>query len=551
MEAEQSQNFNERLSQWVASQGFWFQLRYSLSGSGSKGTAMFHLLRMAFRLLVFVLIVAAGFWVYLVKRTESKHFTEGLQDSLKAGLTASEIEVNGFSRTQGEMVIGSLAVQGGNNTFFSSLEARNIRARMGLLDGLSGFSGEWDTGVVSMSRMEVDLRAGADDAESARQMAESLFRKFRNVRMSSLEVADASVRWGYSERTKGSISNSDLQLQRLDNSLKLRFRGGTFSQNWLRKLEIVDLVISCDPEGLVFEKALLKKGSGTVDFSGLKVTGGERPSLDGAVKIRKLELEGVLPPLQRSFVEGTFSGDFRVAGSTNTTDGVAFAGQVSLDGTDTITLRKRVHLLQALSDVDYVRNYHRVDFNEGSFQMKTSGGGMEISNLTLKSGDLLTLEGKMRVRLPTPEEAQASLATGDTGNSRGGGIVTSGGGPVDEEALPEESDFSLRRAGQEAQRVKEGKQAEGPPSLSQKLELNLELRRLEEQAAERVSRTLRYEGLFRITLPQDAFERAPKLMERFPLDASSKRIPLMVPIEGELVDITLKQAEEIYQLRSR
>lgn len=542
MEAEQSQNFNERLSQWVASQGFWFQLRYSLSGSGSKGTAMFHLLRMGFRLLVFVLIVAAGFWVYLVKRTESKHFNDGLSDSLKSGLTASDIEVSGFSRSQGEMVIAALAAQGGNDTFFSSLEARNIRSRMGLLDGISG---QWDTGVVSVSRMEVDLRAGADDADSAKQMAESLFRKFHNIRLSSMEVADASVRWGYSERTKGAISNSELQVQRLDNSLKLRFRGGTFSQNWLRKLEIVDLVISCDPEGMVFEKALLKKGQGSVDFSGLRVTGGERPVLDGAMKIRKVELEGLLPLAQRSFVEGTLSGEFRVSGSTNTTDGVAFAGLVTLDGTDTITLRKRVHLLQALSDVDYVRNYHRVDFNEGSFQLKTSGGGLEISNLTLKSGDLLTLEGKMRVRLPTPEEAQAALATGEAGPDDSRFIA------ADEQGSSADADFSLRRAGQEAQRLKEGKQQEGPPSLTQKLELNLELRRLEEQAAERASRTLRYDGLFRIMLPPDAFERAPKLMERFPIDQASKRIPLMVPIEGNLYEITLKQAEEIYQLRSR
>ncbi|RYD23425.1 MAG: hypothetical protein EOP88_04255 [Verrucomicrobiaceae bacterium] len=543
MEAEQSQNFNERLSQWVASQGFWFQLRYSLSGSGSKGTAMFHLLRMMFRLMVFLLIVAVGFWFYLVKRTESKAFTEGLKNELKAGLTASDIEVSGFSRSQGEMVIGALAAQGGNNTFFSSLEARNIRSRMGLLDGIHG---EWDTGVVSMSRMEVDLRAGADDADSAKQMAESVFRKFRNVRLSSLEVTDASVRWGYSERTKGSISNSALQVQRLDGNLKLRFRGGTFSQNWLRSLEIVDLVISCDPDGLVFEKALLKKGAGTLDFSGLKVTGGERPVLEGSMKIHKLDVEGLLQPLQQSFVEGSFSGDFRVSGSTNTTDGVGFSGQVTLEAGDILTLRKRVHLLQALSDVDYVRNYHRVDFNEGSFQMKTSGGGMEISNLTLKSGDLLTLEGKMRVRLPTPEEAQSTMGNG------GDGYNTAGGGrSPDEGSSPEEADFSLRRAGQEAQRVKDGKQTEGPPSLSQKLELNLELRRLEEQAAERVSRTLRYEGLFRITLPPDAFERAPKLTERFPVDQTTKRIPLMVPIEGELVDITLKQAEEIYQLRSR
>ena len=55
MESEQSQNFNERLSQWVANQGFWFQVRYSMSGSGMKGRAMFHLLRIGFRLLVFLL----------------------------------------------------------------------------------------------------------------------------------------------------------------------------------------------------------------------------------------------------------------------------------------------------------------------------------------------------------------------------------------------------------------------------------------------------------------------------------------------------------------
>lgn len=551
MESEQSQNFNERLSQWVASQGFWFQLRYSLSGSGSKGTAMFHVLRMGFRLLVFLLLVAAGLWFYLIKRTESEAFREGLAESLKAGVTASDVELIGFSRNQGEMLISSLALQGGNNTFFSALDARNIRCRMGLLDGLgTSVSGEWDTGVVSVGLLEMDLRAGADDAESAKQLSEVIFRDYRNTRVSSLEIADASIRWGYSERTKGSISNSVLTVQRMENSLKLHFRGGTFSQNWLRKLEIVNLVISCNPDGLVFEKAEMKKGQGTVDFSGLKVAGGERPELDGGLKIRKIDLETVLPAAQRSFVEGSLSGDFRVSGSTNTTEGVAFAGTVTLDGSDTITLRKRVHLLQALSDVDYVRNYHRVDFNEGSFQLKTSGGGMEISNLNLKSGDLLTLDGKMRVRLPTPEETQASLEK-DDGSGDSPRFAHSDGEPGGDEPVSDETDFSLRRAAKEAQRIKDGSQREGPDSPTRKMELALEMRRLEEQAAERLSRTLRYEGLFRITLPPDAFERAPKLVERFPIDRTSGRIPLMVPIEGDLYDLTLKQAEEIYQLRSR
>ena len=64
MESEQLQNFNERLSQWVANQGFWFQVRYSMSGSGMKGRAMFHLLRMGFRLLIFLALVALGTWIY-------------------------------------------------------------------------------------------------------------------------------------------------------------------------------------------------------------------------------------------------------------------------------------------------------------------------------------------------------------------------------------------------------------------------------------------------------------------------------------------------------
>src|SRR6187455_3043256 len=75
MESEQSQNFNERLSQWVANQGFWFQIRYSMTGSGTKGTAMFHLLRLSFRLLIFLLLVAAGSWLYLVKLAETKTFS--------------------------------------------------------------------------------------------------------------------------------------------------------------------------------------------------------------------------------------------------------------------------------------------------------------------------------------------------------------------------------------------------------------------------------------------------------------------------------------------
>jgi hypothetical protein len=547
MEAEQAQDFNERLGQWVANQGVWFQVRYSMTGRGGKGVAMFHLLRMAFRVFVFMMVVVAGSWVYLAKRPETKRFNDDLQASLQAGLSASEIELKGFSRVQGQLEINRLACKGGNETFFTSLEARNIRCKMGFLDGLTG---KWDPGTISLSRLDVELHAGADDAESAKMLSAALFKRSDDVLINSLKITDATLHWGYSERTRGSIENSVLKVQRLENGLKLSFMGGTFSQNWLRRIEIVSLVVVCDPDGLTFERAEFRRGRGTVDCSGLRVTGGARPLVEGVAKVRALGLDSVVPPALRSFIEGSISGDFKVSGSTNSSDGIGFEGQVVLDGQDTISLRERLHLLKALSVVDYVRNYSRVDFREGSFQMKTSGGGMEITDLKLKAEDLFSLEGNLRVRLPTAEETKAALEK--TAGAGSAPLFKIDETENEEVASKGDSpDFTLRRAALEAQRARDGNMGEGASSLFDSLGLSLEMRRLEEQAANRLSTTLRYEGLFRITLPADAFERAPKLAAQFPVDANIGRIPMMVPIEGSLYEITLTQAEDIYQQGTR
>jgi hypothetical protein len=547
MDAEQSNNFNERLSQWVANQGFWFQIRYSMSGSGLKGRAMIQVLRLGFRLLLFLLIVAVGGWVYLIKRADSLRFHERMREDLQAGLSASVLEVRGGKRFQGQFEVSRMAAEGGENTFFTALEARNVRFKMGLLDGMMGL---WQPGIISIARLDLDLRAGTDDGESARKLADALFRKSDKVDVSAFEVADATVRWGYSERTEGAIESSVMNVQRTESGWRIIFKGGFFRQNWLNKLEIVNLVVVCDADGLVFEKAELKQGESTVNFPGLRLTGGERPQVAGTVKIRHLGLDGILPAAARRFVEGTLSGDFRVFGSTNSADGIGFEGLVVMDGKDVITLREQIYLLKALSVVDYSRNYHRVDFREGSFQIKTLHSGMELSDVNLKAEDLFTMEGKMSVRLPTQEEIQKATAQGaDVENSPLFGVdeLTA----HSREAAKVESSFTLKRAAQEARRVKEGTQSAESLTLFDRLDLAIEMRRLQNQAAERMSRMLRYGGEFRITIPGDAFDRGPKLQERYPVDAATGRIPIKVPIEGYLYELTLKQAEETYQLGQR
>ncbi|GAA5131690.1 hypothetical protein JIN84_07025 [Luteolibacter yonseiensis] len=544
MESEQSQNFNERLSQWVSNQGFWFQIRYSMSGSGSKGTVMFHLLRMGFRGLVFLLIVAACGWVYLMKRLESEKFRAGLQDKLKAGLHATEAELKGFGRAQGEFNIQQIAAEGGNETFFTRLEARNLRGKMNLLDG---FSNNWDTGTVFISRLDMELRAGADDAESAQMLSKALFTRSGGVTTNAYEIAEASLSWGYSDRTRGEITGSNLKIQNSATGMKLMFTGGKFSQNWLTDLSIVNLTIACDPEGMVFEKAEFRRGEGTVDLSGTRVTGGERPTIDGVAKLRKLGLDSVLAPAMRNFLEGTISGDFKVTGSTNSPEGVGFEGRILLDGQDTLTLRDRVHLLKALSNLDIVRNYHRVDFTEGYIQLKTTNGGMSVTELSLSGGDHFSIDGGFTVKLPTPEEIQESLNKAATG---GATPIFDGEDSEDVVAEPAKKDkaldFTLRKAGQAAKRAGGAKALENT-SLMDRMTQTLDARQLEVQATERSSRMLRYEGSVRITLPPDIFERSPRLLQQFPVDANLGRIPMVVPLKGTLYELTLDQAEELYQ----
>lgn len=547
MESEQTQNFNERLSQWVANQGFWFQIRYSMSTSGMKGRAMFHILRLGFRLAVFLLLVAVGLWVYLLKRPSSQKFSAEYKEKMQSALSAKEFEMVGLQPTHGQLELGRLAAQGGSGTFFESLEARNIVFKMGVLDGLIG---TWKPGTIAISRLEIDIRAGTDDAEDAAKLGESIFRKSQNVEVDSFEVADATLRWGYSERTRGAIESSALRVQRTESGWRLQFKGGTFEQNWLKRLEIVELVVLAESDGIVFETAELKRQNGMVEFPGLKVSGGERPEVNGTVKIRHMSMGEIIPPALRPFIEGSISGDFKVSGSTNSSDGLAFEGQVVMTDPDYVTIRERFHLLEALSVVDYSRNYHRVDFREGSFQMRSQRGGLQLTDIDLKAEDLMTLQGDVSVRLPTQEEIEASI----TRQSEAGGsaIYANDDELTETMDLPSnQSDFTLKRAAQEARRIQEGDQSLDSLSLFDRLGMGIEMRRLQTQASDRTSRMLRYEGALRISIPPDAFERAPRLLISNPPDPVTGRIMLNVPLSGHVYELTLKQAEDLYQQGKR
>jgi hypothetical protein len=208
-------------------------------------------------------------------------------------------------------------------------------------------------------------------------------------------------------------------------------------------------------------------------------------------------------------------------------------------------LRERIHLLKALSVVDYSRNYHRIDFREGSFRIKTGGGGMKLTDVKLKAGDLFTLEGNMTVRPPTDKEVEEAVARGEGMNDA---PMTDGvaGSPTARDVPESPAALSLKRDALEARRIRDGQQSPDSLTLFDRLGLSLQMRQMQNQAADRLSRMLRYEGMFRITIPGDAFERGAALNQAYPVDVATGRIPMDVPIDGYLYDLTLKQTEDIY-----
>ncbi|HEX5791298.1 MAG TPA: hypothetical protein VFY13_09085 [Luteolibacter sp.] len=545
MTSDSSKDFQKRLSQWVASQGFWFQLRYSMVTEGAGGRVVFHLVRLGTRLLVFFLLLAALVWFALYKRTQSKDFADSLAAGIQRKLGAEDLQLRGLSYSTGKLEIARVAAEGRDGTFFETLEMNGLRCNMGLLEG---WIGQWDTGVVSIIRLDAEIRAGSDNEDSSAKIAEVIFDQAGKAQINALEVSHVHLRWGYSSRTRGSIVDSTLKAQRNKDGWRVTLKGGTLCQNWLKDLEIVSLVVYCTPHGLRFEEAVFSQGQGRVVMSGAQLTAGARPRIEGNVRVDHLSLAKILPDVAAKMIEGSISGDFRIEGSTNTAQGIGLKGTVILQDGDCITLRDSIPLLMALSVMDYSRNYHRLDFKEGSFDLKTAAGSMELGSLDMRShntGGLVALQGGFKVRLPTEEEIQHALDAGiaDKDSPLHDPAQFQG---VNLSSLIGDQDFTLQRAAIEARHQLEGQNHPGEFTIFDRLKLTMEMRSEQVKAAARIASVLQYEGHLEISVPGDAFERAGDLRLIYPAEPATGRIGIGVPIKGFLHEITREQAQMIY-----
>lgn len=548
MDLDSTKVFNDRLAQWVAKQGFWFQLRYSMAGGGAT-VMMYHVMRLLLKVFVFFVILAALGLAYLVKRTDQQAFDIKLKDQIVAWLGAENGKMRSFDRLQNKATIRYLALDGGTNSFFHRCEATGITFRMGLLDGIIG---TWNANQISVDRLSLSVKAGAESQEEADALAVALAKKFEKLSFQAFECKNTRISWGYSARTMGQIDQSKLTALRDDQGWQLRFKGGTFSQNWLRNLHIKELNIRITNGELIVEKGeftvsqdaddLIAEGhEGRVFFQSVAVKGGLRPTLSGKITLENVPLTPLLQQSYQAFIEGVISGELEISGSTNSTEGISLAGRISLNEGDGIYLRNRIPLLNSLSILSPSGSYRKVNLTQGSFSIKTGGGKMSIDEIRLVAVGQMEMKGNIVARPATSDEVDEMLSqnaiSSEVATNATEALATRAG--VDEMTIGKAAEI-LGGPDQAAMGF-DGKLVDN--SLPFQAELNEKQMQL--RLAEKLALTATYEGKLSLTLPVTAFPLDPLTVKKLPRATDSPFIFIECPLSGNLNQLTLAQAEAL------
>lgn len=521
--------FNEQMNEWVSRQGLWFQLRHAADGQ----TIVARLLRVGIRLSVILVVCCFLLWFYLVKRVESEGFRDGVASALQSTLAAESCEVGSIQKTRDTVSISSVKMEGGGNTFFHAMSARVIRLNMGITDGVVG---KWTTETVNVDQLDLEVKAGESDDAAAAKSFSGLFPDHGSFEFGRIMVDQANIEWGYSSTNRGSISNSTMVVSREGGAWNIELKGGTFSQNWLKNLEIQRITAVCDSQGVHIKEAVLHSGLGTVSFQ-LDIGSGGKPAVSGTLQMTSMPFSSLLPTQYDEWLEGTISGKGTIGGSTNSQEGIVLDLGLELDEGDVMILRDRLPIFSALSVVDLYNSYRKVSFNEGGFRIRTADGRMKVSNLDVRAGSLLQFKGGgFTVRPPTDEEIASALNIEDVGT------VTN----VMQNRWEFEDDGLLNTGG-EGGGVSAAARGVGEVTRTGETPGD----RAEEVIAASIlaeAKVRRFDGEVNIGLKHDAFDKAEKLRLKYPVDEATGRIWVKVPLDDRLQSLTLKQAQQFYIL---
>lgn len=529
--------FQTRMSAWVAGQGLLFQLSHG--GRGASSAIMGWVTRITLRLSIFLAVGAVLLYGYLIRKPFSPSFGESLRLAVQEGLGAESVEMGPTGRKEGQLDLSSLEMEGSEGAFFDRLRARNIKTRMRIL---SGTAGVWRGEVVSAEQLDVKVKSGSERLDSEKVYG-AIFHAGEGFTFDRVEVEDATILWGYSASTAGEIRNTKLSGKRNETGWRLKMKGGTFSQNWLKDLTIDSLECQISSEGLQIVDAQFSKGEGKMVLAG-RVRG---PVVDPQVELsgnmKGFPLAGCLQSEVAAVLNGRVSGEVQLGGSPYGASGITVSSQIVLAPGDEIIVTDEIELLDVISLVDRYRSYKKIRFRSGGFDLETGKNVAVISDIRLEAKDHARLEGGFLSRRPSDKEISKAIFETEIERDGGSSGDTTVDGNLEEGASAPE--FNLADAARAARSVSDS--GETIRTIFQSEVFGEEVQQREEAARANYRRIPYLEGEVRMGLNARAFEekRSPALAQMFPVEEGSGLRWLRIRLDQSLPFAGADLAEKI------
>lgn len=386
---------------------------------------------------------------------------------------------------------------------------------MGLLAGVVN---KWRGESIEIERLEMAIKSGSDEPDGAGAF-EAIFQQGDDFSFERVEVADASLSWGYSELTAGRIENAKLSAQRNEGGWRLTVTGGTFSQNWLKGLSIEVLECRLTREGVQIVEGRMRSGSGAVTLVAEVRGPVTDPQVTGSGEMKNLPFAQSLTPEVEAFVRGSLSGSFTLGGSPYSSSGIAINAEIVMDSNDEIVITDEIKLLDAISLVDRYRSYKKVRFRSGSFNMETGKNVAFFSGIRLEAKDHMVLAGEFMARPPSQKEVDAAIYLDEYGRS----APSRNAEDLDEELGRSvgSGEINLAEAAKAA-REKSGND-EKIKTIFESQVFGMEVRQREEDVRAIYRRIPFIQGNLRLGLHAKAFEekRSQQLSELYPVEEAS------------------------------
>jgi hypothetical protein len=351
--------------------------------------------------LIFIALIA-GFLIFHVwfnAYLESPAFRQ-----LIGVLTSTQMKAAGeyqpfhFSGTA--IYSDAFKARGSAKTFFSELEANQIRAEINL-GGL--WKKAWEIDEINVQRLEAVLghtdTAGASAQEpeaagGAPKPAEAnpLFNWLpKKVDLRKIVIHDTNLKWGENSSQPGSVSGAMFTLIPDGDAWNIAGENGAVSQRGGPDLSIDHMRLRYQrPSLFITEAQFRNNGGGTVDLSGEVDF---ESKLDVLAKLNKVPVTPFLREDWRAKLRGNLSGEVRTRGALPLQGAPAAEGSLSLAQGELEALP----VLDQIAAFTRTQSFRKLNLSRMSAKFTQARGRTTVTDFVAESQGLICVEGGFTV----------------------------------------------------------------------------------------------------------------------------------------------------------